>query len=94
VLDERFTRIPLEQNPTGLGGKHVVNKWPEDSAWDFVAVGRGPDVAFWSGFLQTLGRVDPNIWVNIEHEDVAFGPLEGLQVAAETLKAANSALAS
>ena len=42
VLDERFTRIPLDQNPTGLGGKHVVNKWPEDSAWDFVAVGQRP----------------------------------------------------
>ena len=42
VLDERFTRIPLEQNPTGLGGRHVVNKWPEDSAWDFVAVGQRP----------------------------------------------------
>ena len=28
VLDERFTRIPLDQNPTGLGGRHVVNKWP------------------------------------------------------------------
>ena len=32
--------------------------------------------------------------VNIEHEDVEFGPLEGLQVAAETLKAANSVTAS
>jgi len=29
--------------------------------------------------------------VNIEHEDVELGQLEGLQVAAETLKAANSA---
>ena len=28
VLDERFTRIPLSENPTGLGGRHVVNKWP------------------------------------------------------------------
>ena len=91
VLDERFTRIPLDQNPTGLGGKHVVNKWPEDSAWDFVAVGRGHDVEFWSRFLQALQEVDPNMGVNIEHEDVEFGPLEGLQVAAETLKAANSA---
>ena len=57
-------------------------------------MGRGHDVDFWSGFLQALERVDPNMWVNIEHEDVAFGPLEGLQVAAETLKTANSALKS
>ena len=91
VLDERFTRIPLDQNPTGLGGRHVVNKWPEDSAWDFVAVGRGHDTEFWARFLNALEAVDPNMWVNIEHEDVAFGPLEGLQVAAETLKTANSA---
>jgi sugar phosphate isomerase/epimerase len=94
VLDERFTRIPLDQNPTGLGGKHVVNKWPEDSAWDFVAVGRGHDVDFWSRFLRALEKVDPDIAVNIEHEDVEFGPLEGLQVAAETLKTANSAMVS
>ena len=91
VLDERFTRIPLDQNPTGLGGRHVVNKWPEDSAWDFVAVGRGHDTEFWARFLNALEAVDPDMWVNIEHEDVAFGPLEGLQVAAETLKTANSA---
>ena len=80
----------MDENPTGLGGKHVVNKWPEDSAWDFVAVGRGHDVAFWARFLQALEKVDSNIAVNIEHEDVEFGPLEGLRVAAETLKAANS----
>jgi sugar phosphate isomerase/epimerase len=66
-----------------------VNKWPEDSAWDFVAVGQGHDVQFWSRFLQALEAVDPDMWVNIEHEDAAFGPLEGLRVAAETLKSAN-----
>ncbi|WKG01632.1 sugar phosphate isomerase/epimerase [Mycolicibacterium sp. HK-90] len=92
VLDDRFTRIPLEQNPTGLGGKHVVNRWPEDSAWDFVAVGQGHDVDFWSDFLRALERVDPEMWVNIEHEDVSFGPLEGLRVAAETLKTADATL--
>ncbi len=92
VLDERFTRIPLSENPTGLGGRHVVNRWPEDSAWNFVAVGRGHDVDFWARFLAALSRVDPGMWVNIEYEDVAFGPLEGLQVAAQTLKMADAAL--
>jgi sugar phosphate isomerase/epimerase len=92
VLDERFTRIPLSEHPTGLGGRHVVNKWPEDSAWDFVAVGRGHDTAFWARFLQALERVDPDMAVNIEHEDVELGQLEGLRVAADTLKAANSAV--
>jgi sugar phosphate isomerase/epimerase len=92
VLDERFTRIPLEQRPTGLGGRHVVNKWPEDSAWDFVAVGLGHDIEFWGRFLRALEQVDPAMWVNIEHEDVSFGPLDGLRVAAENLCTANSAL--
>jgi hypothetical protein len=32
------------------------------------------------------------MWVNIEHEDVSFGPLDGLRVAAENLRTANSAL--
>ena len=54
-----------------------MNKWPEDSAWDFVAVGRGHDTEFWARFLQALEAVDPDMWVNIEHEDVAFGPLGG-----------------
>ncbi|MGW4338055.1 sugar phosphate isomerase/epimerase family protein [Rhodococcus koreensis] len=88
VLDDRFTRIPADQNPTGLGGKHVVNKWPEDSAWDFVAVGNGHDVDFWSRFLAALYKVDPDMAVNIEHEDTAYSALEGLQIAADTLLAA------
>lgn len=92
VLDDRFTRIPLDQNPTGLGGRHVVNKWPEDSAWDFVAVGNGHDVAFWTRFLEALHKVDPTIAVNIEHEDTAYSALEGLQIAADTLEAANRGL--
>lgn len=88
VLDDRFTRIPADQNPVGLGGKHVVNKWPEDSAWDFVAVGNGHDTAFWARFLEALYKIDPDMAVNIEHEDTAYGALEGLEIAAETLKEA------
>ncbi|MBY6410316.1 sugar phosphate isomerase/epimerase [Rhodococcus sp. BP-252] len=92
VLDDRFTRIPADQNPTGLGGRHVVNKWPEDSAWDFVAVGEGHDVEFWTRFLAALQKIDPNMAVNIEHEDTAYGPLEGLQIAVDTLNNAKAAL--
>ncbi|NED61091.1 sugar phosphate isomerase/epimerase, partial [Streptomyces sp. SID10244] len=39
-----------------------------------------------------LEKVDPEMWVNIEHEDVEFDALEGLQVAAGTLRSANSTL--
>jgi sugar phosphate isomerase/epimerase len=93
VLDDRFTRIPPSEHPTGLGGRHTVTRWPQDSSWDFVAVGRGHDIEFWSGFLAALGRIDPDIAVNIEHEDTELGQLEGLQVAASTLQAASAAAA-
>ncbi|MCW2685494.1 MAG: hypothetical protein JWR37_384 [Mycobacterium sp.] len=93
VLDDRFTRIPPSENPTGLGGRHAVNRWPHNSSWDFVAVGRGHDVEFWSRFLSALGRVDPDMAVNIEHEDTELPLLEGLSVAASTLRAANSTAA-
>jgi len=93
VLDDRFTRIPRSENPTGLGGRHTVNRWPQDSSWDFVAVGRGHDVEFWSRFLSALGRIDPDMAVNIEHEDAELGQLEGLEVAVSTLRAASAAAA-
>jgi sugar phosphate isomerase/epimerase len=90
VLDDRFTRTPADERQTSLGGRHTVNRWPQNSSWDFVAVGRGHDVAFWSRFLAALNRVDPDMAVNIEHEDVELGQLEGLDVAATTLRAANA----
>jgi len=93
VLDDRFTRIPPNEHPTGLGGRHVMTRWPRESSWDFVAVGRGHDVEFWTRFLAALGRVDTDIAVNIEHEDTELGQLEGLEVAATTLTAANIAVA-
>jgi sugar phosphate isomerase/epimerase len=89
VLDDRFTRTPADANPISLGGRHTVNRWPQDSSWDFVAVGRGHDVEFWSRFLAALNRVNPDMAVNIEHEDTELGQLEGLEVAAENLRAAN-----
>ncbi|MEU7304904.1 sugar phosphate isomerase/epimerase [Streptomyces sp. NPDC007189] len=88
VLDDRFTRVT--ENPVGLGGRWTLNTWPAESSWDFVAVGRGHDESFWRGFLGALRKVDPGMAVNIEHEDMELGQLEGLEVAAQTLRAANS----
>jgi sugar phosphate isomerase/epimerase len=51
-------------------------------------VGRGHDVDYWSRFLAALARVDPDMAVNIEHEDAAYDPVEGLRLAADTLIAA------
>ncbi|SDQ10832.1 sugar phosphate isomerase/epimerase family protein [Leucobacter chromiiresistens] len=92
VLDNSFRRLAPDEPRTHLGGDEWANAWPERSAWDFVALGRGHDTAFWTEFLRALHEVDPEMWVNIEHEDVSLGRLEGLQVASEVLLEADAAL--
>jgi sugar phosphate isomerase/epimerase len=89
VLDDRFGRIaPEDPGAVSVGGRYTMSRWPENSSWDFVSVGRGHDVAFWTRFLQALERVDPEMAVNIEHEDLELDQLEGLRAAAQTLIAA------
>jgi sugar phosphate isomerase/epimerase len=86
VLDDRFVRVaPDEPDAVSLGGQYTMSRWPENSSWDFVAVGRGHDVAFWREFLAALEKVDPGMAVNIEHEDQELDQLEGLRFAAATL---------
>ena len=85
VLDERFRRLRPDEDRVNIGGDEWVNEWPEDSAWDFVAVGRGHDAEYWARFLAACHAVDPGMAVNIEHEDTSLGRIEGLQVAASTL---------
>lgn len=94
VLDERFRRLSPDEERTNLGGNEWANAWPEDSAWDFVALGRGHDVDFWTRFVDALREVDPDMAVNIEHEDTSLGRIEGLQVAADILKKAASPVGS
>jgi sugar phosphate isomerase/epimerase len=93
VLDDRFRRLRPDEERVNIGGDHYVNEWPKDSSWDFVAVGRGHDQQFWTSFLAALQRVDPDMAVNIEHEDVELARIEGLQVAAGTLTKAMADLA-
>ncbi|WP_026820126.1 sugar phosphate isomerase/epimerase family protein [Arthrobacter castelli] len=88
VLDNRFRRLGVDEERTSLGGHEYANEWPKDSAWDFVALGRGHDTAFWTDFLHALHDVDPEMAVNIEHEDVSLGAIEGLEVAAGVLREA------
>jgi len=92
VLDNSFRRLSPDEPRTNLGGDEWANEWPKPSSWDFVALGKGHDVGFWTEFLRALHEVDPQIWVNIEHEDVELGRVEGIEVAAGVLKAADSAL--
>jgi sugar phosphate isomerase/epimerase len=89
VLDTSFERVPADapdRVPTGIG--HWCTAWPEDPAWRFVAVGVGHDVDYWTEFLRALGEIDPDMAVNIEHEDAVYSRLDGLALAAENLRAA------
>jgi len=89
VLDDRFTRVPADRSPLNLGGRNVLNDWPQSPSWQFVAVGRGHGVEdFWVPFLRALHDVDPEMAVNIEHEDAELDQVEGLRLAAENLIAA------
>ncbi|MBB6404343.1 sugar phosphate isomerase/epimerase [Arthrobacter sp. AZCC_0090] len=92
VLDNSFRRLSPEENRTNLGGDEWANEWPKNSAWDFVALGRGHDTAYWTEFLRALHEVDPGMLVNIEHEDTSLGRIEGLEVAAKVLQDADAAL--
>ena len=53
-----------------------------------MAVGVGHDVDYWTDFLRALSEVDPDMAVNIEHEDAQYSRLDGLALAAENLRAA------
>ena len=89
VLDTSFERVPADAEgkvPTGYG--FWCAAWPQDPAWRFVAVGVGHDVPYWTEFLRALAEVDPDMAVNIEHEDAGYSRLDGLALAAANLLAA------
>ena len=88
VLDNGFRRLAPDEPRVNLGGDEWANEWPRDSSWDFVALGKGHDVAYWTEFIRALYEVDPDMCLNIEHEDTELGQIEGLQVAADVLKLA------
>jgi sugar phosphate isomerase/epimerase len=74
------------KTPTGIG--YWCTRWPGDPAWRFVAVGTGHDLPYWTEFLRALADVDPDMAVNIEHEDASYSRTEGLAIAAGNLRAA------
>lgn len=89
VLDTAFGPVPEDpahRTPTGIG--HYCSTWPEDPAWRFVAIGDGHDVEYWTRFLAAVAAANPDLNVNIEHEDAAFGRLEGIERGARALLAA------
>ena len=52
----------------------------------------GNDVPYWTEFLRALAEIDPDMAVNIEHEDAAYSQTEGLALAAKNLHSAAAAL--
>lgn len=91
VLDDRFIRRGPGEDRVEILGEHAINAWPPDSAWDFVALGRGHGHAFWTDFVAALQDVDDQMAVHIEHEDESLGRIEGLQTAAGVLRNAAEA---
>lgn len=67
-------------------GRYSANDYPVDPSYEFVSIGRGHDVEFWSRWLGALHRVNPGIAVHIEHEDPHMGRIEGLQFATKNLR--------
>ncbi|WP_040155282.1 sugar phosphate isomerase/epimerase family protein [Mobilicoccus massiliensis] len=89
VLDVDFGKVPADaENKTPVAYGYWCNSWPSDPAWRFVAVGVGHEEDYWVEVLTALKEVDPEMVVNIEHEDAEMSTLDGLGFAAKTLLAA------
>jgi sugar phosphate isomerase/epimerase len=86
TIDDSFTYVPKgDPRWFSMGGPQTLSGWPTNPSWDFVAVGRGHDVDWWTGFLNALEAIDEDMAVNIEHEDQELDQMEGLRYAAKTL---------
>lgn len=93
VLDTDFGHVPAEAEgkvPVAYG--YWCNAWPQDPTWRFVALGLGHDTAYWTEFLTAIEQANPDMNVNIEHEDAELGNVEGLEISARNLLAAAAAL--
>ena len=50
------------------------------------------DADYWAEFLAAIAEVDPQMNVNIEHEDAEYGNVEGLRISARNLLEAAAGL--
>ena len=69
VLDNSCGRPDTGEPRTNLGGDEWASERPKNSAWDSVALGKDHDTAYRTGLLRALHDVDPDMLVNIEHDD-------------------------
>lgn len=93
VLDTDFGHVPADaEGKVPVAYNYWCNTWPEDPAWRFVAFGLGHDTEYWTEFLRAIEAADPDMNVNIEHEDAEYGNVEGLEISAKNLLVAAAAL--
>jgi sugar phosphate isomerase/epimerase len=57
----------------------------DERAWNFVTVGRGHDIEWWTTFVDTLSSVGFDGTLSIEHEDASVPGVEGVREAAALL---------
>jgi sugar phosphate isomerase/epimerase len=89
VLDSSFGPVPEDPEArTNTGMAHYCSTWPADPAWRFVAIGNGHDVDWWAQFLREIAAVDPQMNINIEHEDASMSALDGIKFGADNLLSA------
>jgi sugar phosphate isomerase/epimerase len=84
-------KVALELHPQNL----VFNSASVHKLIDLTGatnLGVELDASYWTEFLRALYEVDPDMFVNIEHEDTELGRVEGVTAAAEVLKAADAQL--
>ncbi|GAA4391333.1 sugar phosphate isomerase/epimerase family protein [Tsukamurella soli] len=68
----------------------VPNERFAERAWNYVAVGRGNGVEFWTRFVTALRAAGYNGPLSIENEDYAVGQRDSVALAAKTLRGALS----
>ena len=57
----------------------------DERAWNFVTVGRGHDLEWWTTFVDTLASVGYDGTLSIEHEDASVSGVDGVREAAALL---------
>ena len=93
VLDDEFVACRrTTRTRCRPGAATGATPGPTDPAWRFVAVGLGHTGRLLGRGAAALREVDPDITINIEHEDASMSVLDGLSMAARTLHAATAQL--